>query len=390
MELFTRDDFEKLGKIEEKVCASIYIPTHEAGMEVNQNIDRIAFKNEVQKIKEKLDGIGYRTPGKFLAPCINLINDIMFWKEQSKGLAVFVTENNFWKYRVPVSLETHSIISPAFDLTPLLPLLKDEDVYFSLSLSQNKVKLFRNTSFTFNEIGISHLIPENIEEILSYYEFEKSAEGRSMDVARQKGSGPKANLAVHSSNPEDKMYKYVLEFLKKVNTGVMQVLKNETGPLVVAAADYIFGQYQTANTYRHLLPKGVIGNPDYLSDRELHERSYIIARDILNRPRRKDINKYSVLAGTGKTSYDLNTILSAAYDGRVESLFILEDSHIWGTFDIHKRSARIHDSQEKNDQCLLSLAAAQTVENNGKAYMVQRFEMPEIEFETPIAAVFRY
>lgn len=391
MDIFKKEDFEKLSLTKSKNCISIYIPTHQSGLEVNEGIDRIAFKSEVQKVQAELEEreLQNRTVSEILKPAYLLIEDLSFWKDQGQGLAVFINDKEFYSYRLPISVAPFSTISPMFDLTPLLPMLSGEDKYYILSLSQNKIRLFRNTAFTYEEINITESIPQNAQEVFAVYEFEmedKEKKAVKEGIKRTPGAGP---LASHGSNPEDSQYLYITEFLRNVNNGIAEQLKEEKAPMIVAAVENLFALYKKVNTYRYLLDDFIPGNPDYISERELHEKALTKTKDHINKTRKKDIEKYSAWGGSGKTSYNLEVILTAAFDGRVESLFILEDKHIWGQYNETERKVTVHPEKGSDDVCLLSLAAAKTIDNSGNAYLVTEQEMPE-KTPTDIAAVFRY
>lgn len=392
MELFRKEDFEKLSQEKGKICASIYIPTHESGIEVNEGVDKILFKNEIQKIKEELEkrNLQDKEIAEFLDPAYQLLDDTNFWRYRSNGLAVFIKEKGFWSFTSPISFKEWSEISPMFDLTPLLPLLTEEDNYYTLALSQNKIKLFRNTSFTYEEIDISQLVPENSKEVLSDYDFSNEEKEKNVvreGLKRTPGQGP---LPSRAGAPQDNSYKYVTEFLRYVNNGVAEVLKGEKAPLVIAAVDNLQALYRQVNTYKNLTEKGIEGNPDYVQERVLHEKSYHLVKNQLNKSRKNDIEKYSAWAGTGKTSHDLQTILNAAYEGKIESIFLIEGMYTWGIYHEAAGKVEIHKDKQPDDISLLSLLSAKTIENNGKAYLVTDSEMPEKSAPANVAAIFRY
>jgi hypothetical protein len=390
MEQFTKEDFERLAEIESENCVSIFIPTHQSGIKVNEGVDQITFKNHIQKIQIELEKKGHRNLSSFVDRAYRLLDDNSFWKEQSKGLAVFFNDDMFEVFCLPVPFREFSSIAKKYVLTPILSLMIEGDEFYTLSLSHKRIRLFKNTTFNFEEINISGLVPQNADEVFSYYEFRKEIQGKNMDLGGLKRSKSKANIIIHGHNPEYDEDKYVFEFLRKVNDGIMNILKTEHSPLVVAAAEYVFSIYKKANTYQNLIDESIPGNPDRLNEYDLHEGAYSIVKNKLNTSRKKDIEKYPAWAGTGKTSYDLNVILSATYDGRVESLFIEEGKELWGKYDPEKRTTEVHSEKQKDDIALYSLAAAKTIENNGKAYLVSSKEMPEKNFNGSVAAVLKY
>src|SRR5690606_4507037 len=79
--IITKDSFLQIATFEAPVCVSIFLPTHRAGVEVNEQHDRIVFKNALQKIEKDLDKkYGDETLIKdLLAPGYNLLRNDPFW-----------------------------------------------------------------------------------------------------------------------------------------------------------------------------------------------------------------------------------------------------------------------------------------------------------------------
>lgn len=394
MDQFKKEDFENLSKARNTFCVSIYLPTHTAGAEVNKSMDRISFKNKVQVVKEQLEALGHKSITNFLAPAYGLIDDISFWKEQANGLAVFMTSDMFKVYRLPITFPDLSLVGNSFELTHLLPLLTTDDTFYTLLLSLKGVRFFTNNSFGYQELDVSGYMPHGLEEILEYYEFNKDYQVKQPHIGGQRGpNGPshfKSNEGVNGGAPQDKSYKYVEEYLHDVDKGIMQLLNESDKPLIVAAVDNIYGEYRKMTHYKFVEENAIFGNPDAITDREIYEKALKIAQPVLDKGKRRAIEKYGAWAGTGKTSYDLETILNAAIDGRIETLFLLEGMHAWGSYNTELRKAVVHDIYQLGDDCLYSLAAGKTVENNGKAYVLKQEDMPEKTVSTSIAATFRY
>src|SRR5262249_25256635 len=53
----------------------------------------------------------------------------------------------------------------------------------------------------------------------------------------------------------------------------------------------------------------------------------------VSKPQQEAAAHYRNYAATGRASNDIREVLPAAYDGRIESLFVASDQEQWGTFD---------------------------------------------------------
>lgn len=94
-----------------------------------------------------------------------------------------------------------------------------------------------------------------------------------------------------------------------------------------------------------------------------------------------------IVGGTGRTSNEVREVVLAAWDGRVDVLFVAVDIRLWGTFASDTRTIEIADEAPGQNEDLLNLAAIHTVLNRGTVYAVPPAEMPD---PTEVAAVPRY
>jgi hypothetical protein len=166
-----------------------------------------------------------------------------------------------------------------------------------------------------------------------------------------------------------------------------QILAEETAPLVLAGVDYLLPIYREVTSYPHLLDAVITGNPEELSEAELHEAAWPLVEPRFADAERVAVDRYRQLAGAGQVSSDLDEILSAAHHGRVDTLFVALNRQRWGQFDTATQRSRIHAQPEPEDQDLLDLAAVQTLLQSGVVYAVEPEQMPAA---ADIAAICRY
>lgn len=379
IDLFNESNLEELWEAKAETCISIYIPTHQEGLEVNENMDKISFKNEIQKIRQQLESYGFqnREIDKLLKPAINLIDDLSFWKDQSQGLAAFIKEGFFQYFRLPISFKNFSLISKGFELTPLIPVLALNENFFILSLNQYDFKLFKCNAFSINEIEVNRDLKDSIEESLIPFEYKN-------DVYTQGVESRKRELL---SKTIEKGDINISEYFHKVNDFVISQLKEEKAPLVIAAVDEWIGDYKKANKYPNLWPEAFCHNSQFLNEKELHQNVLEVLKTFYNKPKEIALRRFSSLAGTGKTSTVLDNIMVDALAGRVESLFIAKDDTIWGRFDQSSNSSMIDGSPFQDNYNLLNEAAKTTFENSGRVFVLDKNEIPD---QSSIAAIYRY
>jgi len=179
----------------------------------------------------------------------------------------------------------------------------------------------------------------------------------------------------------------ILRYFQQVDQGLRNILKEGPAPLVLAGVDYLFPIYREANSYPHLVEQGITGNPESLKAEELHEQARGIVEPQFLKAQEEAMAKYKQLAGSVRASKDLKEIVPAAWEGRIDILFVAGDVQQWGFFDPDKHVVHIHVEPEPGDEDLLDLAAAHTFLNGGRVYALRLEEMPD---ETALATIFRY
>jgi len=382
MDTLTKSDLRALMAQHEGWCVSIFMPTHRLGAETQQNPIRLT--NLLREAEDRLSASGLRSPEvkTLLAPAQTLLEEALFWREQSDGLAVFLGPQVFHAYRLPLRFEEMAAVNTRFYLKPLLPLFSQEGRVYILALSQNEVRLFKGSPYAIDEVPLTD-VPQSLAEALKYDQFEKQHQfhtaapgGRGRDVSIFHGHGATAN--------ETKTE--IEQYFRQIDQGLHKLLKEEQSPLILAGVDSLFPIYQTVNSYAHLLEQGIAGNPERLPIEELHQRAWAIAQPYFHQKQREAIARYEQLIGQ-QASNQFNEIIPAAYYGQVETLFVAVNKQQWGAFDPTTAAVHLHAEAEPGDEDLLNFSALQTLINGGTVYAVEQAEAPG---QTLLAAIFRY
>jgi hypothetical protein len=384
MDLFTHNDLNTLMQNQaDGPCVSIYLPTYRKGKETQQN--PIRFKNLLTAAEDTLRqrGMSPAQAEEFLALATELLEDQGFWKYQSNGLAVFISPDNLWSYRLPIDFTELAVVNERFHIKPLLSMLAVNGHFYVLSLSQNRVRFFEGTQATIDEIDLETL-PTSLEEALWYVEAEKQLQSHTTTTE----GGVDAPQAFHGHGVVDEDDKVrIAQFFRQVDKGLQNFLADEHAPLVLAGVEYLIPIYQEANSYQHLVDESITGNFDVSNPKELHQKAWVIIEPIFTSQQQTARERYHANSNTDIATHDIRDILPAAHHGRVDSLFVARNVQRWGQFNLEDNTLKIHSEAQPGDEDLLDRAAMQTVMNSGNVYVVPSDQMPDSE---PIAAIFRY
>jgi hypothetical protein len=167
------------------------------------------------------------------------------------------------------------------------------------------------------------------------------------------------------------------------------LLVNEHAPLLLAGVDSLLPLYKEVNSYPHLVEEIITGNPEMLRAEELHQRGWAIVQPLFQQARRQAESYYQQLLGSAneKASNDPLQIVQAAFNGRIETLFVALGQRLWGRFYPETGAGELHQEKGGGDGDLLNIAVIQTMMNGGAVYAVPLEEMPSRNI---LAAVYRY
>ena len=382
MNLLSWSEFEQLNEVADNIAVSIYLPTHVAGAEIQQ--DPIRLKNLLREAEGKLQTaeVDDATINEILSPAFELLERDRFWQHQSQGLALYLTKNKMRMYRLPLDFESSVVVSDRFYLKPLLPLFFDNRYFYILALSQNQVRLFQSTRYDISEVELAN-VPTSLAEALRYDDPEAQLQFHSATG----GGGQAIYHGQGVSGTDNKVN--IRRFFNEVNDALFtHYLNGETAPLVVASVEYLQPIYQSVNTYPHLMTDGVDGNPDVTKPNDLREQAWPIVAHLIEATRQDAIAQYHELEQTQQASHQVSQIITAAVRGQVDTLLLAKDAQVWGQVDAQSGQADVHSDAQAGDYDLLDLAAVNTALQGGKVYFLAKDQLPDAA--EVAAGIFRY
>ncbi len=390
MSLLTLEELQNLTGPHEGLCISLYMPTIAKSDQNQQN--PIRLKNLEDDAEEQLEqaGLEKQKIDALLAPINNLVLDAQFWQYQDSGLVIFRSEDLFQVYQLPIGIDEQVLVQDRFLIRPVLPLLREDERFYILALSQKQVRLLEATERTVREVEVPHL-PKNMQDTLGYEGADEKFHLQMVPGQASSGSGG-GNKAMFHGHGEgnDGRKENILNFFHVVDKAVVGYLKDNTAPLVIAAVEYLQPIYKEANTYVHMSDEIIPGSPEHRRDDELRDEAWCRLKDIYTTKEAKITDTYKMLAGRkdNRAVKDVTEIIKAAPFGRMEVLFVDKNARRWGTFDETRVEVMFENQPRPENQDLLDFAATQTVLNGGTVIALDPEDLPENG--TPAAAILRY
>ena len=378
----SRQQLHELMTVRAEVCVSVYLPTHRGGAEVQQ--DPIRLKNLLREAEEELARGGRRPDTKLLEPAWRLVEDQLFWRHQSEGLALFVAPGAFHSYHLPRQFEERVVVGERFYLKPLLPLVSGDGRFYVLALSQNQVRLLEATRHSIRELPLGEEVPQSLPEALGHDWEERSLQFHSGTAASK---GHRGTIFHGHGVGKDDEKQEIVQFCHYVDRGLRNLLEDQSLPLVVAAVEYVIPIFRDASAYPRVLERGVPGNPETVPLEELRKRAWEIVEPEFLAAEEQARQRFEDLAGTARATAALEEIVPASHDGRIETLFVAEGTQGWGSYDPETRQVEVRPEPADGDQDLLDLVALQCLLHGGEVFAVPAERIPGGASQ---AAIFRY
>jgi hypothetical protein len=362
-------------------CISVYMPTHRSGPEVAQGPIRLG--NLLNLARDELIASGMRRPDAddLLDGALRLTASDAFWQHQEDGLAIFVAPARADALRLPASFSELVVVSDAFHIKPLWPLVSGEDLFYVLALSRNQIRLLWADRFRVGDVDLPADLPTSLAEALWFEDPEKQLQhhatarvGRGRVVASFHGHGV----------PEEKDQEKLATFLRAVDRALRDLVDAGT-PLVLAGVEENTALFRNVSAHATILGEAIRGNPDGLSAAELHEDAVRIVRPILKSALQADIAQF--LAAGDLAMTEVPDVVSAALAGRVASVFLPVGVQVWGRAEADGSNISVHESRLPGDRDLLDLAGVATWTTGGRVHAVPPGDVPA---PGTVAATLRY
>ncbi len=386
MNMPDRETLATLGQRTGWPSISIYMPTHRAGQEKEQ--DRVRFRNLLTDAATQLRSQEMRPTEAdvLLAGAYRLLEDPTFWRDTSMGLAMFVAPGAMHLFTVDTELPELVVVNDRFVLRHLLPSVRSQERFWLLALSKNERHLFEGDHQGLTEVKLND-VPADFKDAMRFEDADHAFRFRN-----ESGSSPQGGALFYGMGGlPDAEKEQVWRYVHMVERGARTALRDSAEPLLLAGVEYVVSAYRAQNTYPHLAEQALLGNADELSASVLHARALDALRPYFESKRGADIAELEMRAGSAVVSNDLREILPAAHDGRVRVLFLSEADSSWGEYDATERRVRIGAARGPGDRDLTDLAAVETILHGGEVHVVPA---PEVLLERsgvePPAAIMRY
>jgi hypothetical protein len=370
MNTIGKPEIESLVQVEGWPAISIYMPVSRIG----DPQDALRYKNFLAKVETRLVNEGMRTTEarSLLEQEYDLVKDTGYWKHLgADGLVVFRSPGTILRYSLPVPFNELVTVGQRFHVRPLLPLLVGGR-YVVLALSRNNLRLFQGDRYRLKEIDLPEGVPKSLSEALPY---EPEQQLQYHTKTGSVGGRRSAMFHGHGAGVDDQN-ENLERYFQIIDRSLFPLPENEECPIVLAGTEELHAVYRRISKSRTILSRGIAGNVGELSIDTLYRKAWDIAQEYFSQEEQNAVQNFRDNINGGRVVDDLQTVLTAAFDGRVENLFVAENELVWGEFDPDSRQAVVKKQDNGKITELLDEAVFWTLSKKGSVFIRKRDDMP--------------
>lgn len=343
---------------------SLYLPLELKGPDTRQN--PIRYKNVINSLAEQTDDRSW------LDALRQLEQDITFWREQEKGMALFSTPEKVVVVKLPKAPLERANIGSRFEILPLLPFLTQEHSFFILKVNLNNMQLLLGSRFgEATEVPIEGDIYTSIEE---YFEsLEMTQQFRSHNIPSSttgKGHGSHDSLLHGHGDVTDDQKMLIRRFFDQYHKGIVTLLHANQLPVVLVGVEYLLPIFQESLDAVNPVQR-ISQQPDSLSPEELQKEAWKVLAPEFEQEENKERELYQELEGSNRTTPFITDIIPLAVEGRIQTLFIRKGAEAWGRYDAEKNEVRLHTERQPNSERLWERAAQEAFLTDAKVFIIE-------------------
>ena len=291
-------DLGNLLSLNAQTAISIYAPTNKKYPD-NQN-DRIVVKNKVVEALAEIQKSGPKREFEKVIENLNAAFDSVDWNLSSEGIAIFVSEEGFWKYALNHSPDEQIVIADKFMIVEIVKTMSKSWKYYLLVLSESPTKLFKGDR-------------QDLTEIKG--EFPLFHTGRGGSAAIPTGFGKQT--AVILDEEHRKFFRKVSEELTKVKSGDLL-------PVIVTGVDRFLSFWNEIAPVQ-LSAAQIRGSYDFMSDPELVNLVWPEVQKVFQARNIEVIKRLEIAVGNNTYAGGFDEVIEMAKLGRVAELVVADE-----------------------------------------------------------------
>ena len=365
MKFVTREELKTLAASRMRNSLSIYMPTYRYAPESRQNSVRLKnLLNKAESLLASRTGKAIesrKVVNQAWALFENELRDSAFQK--ASGCAFFLTENSVEFFQTPYSVEENVVVSDRFHIIPLIKTLNETEMFHLVTLTREKVEVVLGSSEALKALPLPEGIPSSFEDAFGT--------ALEFDVSRR------VSRASAGESPQDLAHELMHEYCRRVGKSFARWPQNNNIPMLLAAVEYYHPFFKEGYGKSNLIEPGIVGSPERMRPSELHDLAWKVMLKHNASQKELELSRIEKEVNRDLIIFNPNEARRAAESGRVMSLFISADPHVWGQIADSEGEASALKRKEAREVDLLNSVVGSTLCTGGQVFMVNEDSLPK-------------
>jgi hypothetical protein len=288
-------DLGELLSLTAQTAVSIYAPTNKTYPD-NQS-DRIVVKNRVVEALAEIQKSGPKRDFDKVVENLNAAYDSIDWNLSTEGIAIFASEQGYWKHTLNHSPYEQIVISDKFMISEIVKSASNSWEYYLLVLSESPTKLFKGNR-------------EELKEIKG--EFPLFHTGRGGSTAAPTAFGKQTAVILDEEHRK---------FFRKVSDELTRVKLGDSLPVIVTGVDR-FLSFWSEVAPKEFSSSQIRGSYDFMSDSELIKLAWPEVQKVFQAKNLEVLKRLEIATGNNTYAGGFDEVIEMAQLGRVAELVI--------------------------------------------------------------------
>lgn len=364
-DLPSRAQIDRLLESRNPATVSIYLATDPAS---SGDAERIELKNLASEARRQLEeaGIDKADVAAIDEYVSELDEDDELWRYQARSLSIFATPTSLTTFRLPNHLANLVEVSDRVHIKPLLRAVTFPQLGYVLALAQGSVRVVE----VMHDLGPTEItvpdLPRDVE----------SAVGKS-SIRSKSPSG----------RDEGALGQRLRQYSRQIDQALRPFLSGVDVPLILAATEPLDSVYRSVNTYPHLAPTSIAGNPEAASDSDLVASARVVLDEVYAAELATIHDLYGRRASELRTAADIVDVARAATFGAVDTVLVDIDEVVPGVVDDATGAVTFMEGDDAVGYGVVDEIARRVWLTGGRVLAVRRGDIPG---GGSVAAILRY
>lgn len=386
--MLSRAKLEDLVTSDDGPWVTLSTPLHGGGPFAKQ--DQLAFRRLIEDARSQLEArADLNGEARVIVEELEeILGDREIFRAGARGLVVLASPQRVERWHLPNEIEPRAVVDARPHVETLLPLASSSAHFYAVSLTLHGTRLFSCDRHAARELPLPEDAPARLEDAAGWDIEEQHLQYHptTPSLGSPRHDAPMYHAQGGGTDDRDVD---IEKYLRAIDAALWEAIPHRDAPIVLMSTENVEGIFRRITRLPRVCDAFVHGSFDHAELDEIHARAWPVVEPLFQQRLTRDLERFRDARGTGLTAERLDEVVLAAWDGRVDTLFVRRGGECAGVLDERRREVRtgdaLRDGEVHTDLC--DRAAADSLAKGGTIHVVDDLHVP---FAGPVGAILRW